>query len=493
MQSAIRIPQSAIARGLLPACVAGMDACWLYIAAWLFSSVVLSAVGRFEVPSPLLLALLEMGGWALTVFLLDRTTASITRVRIIVGGAGILVAGLLTLALNLSDTFNTVTGWFVMLVWTGMLGLVMWLLGGYRASERIQFEAVYSTFRLGLSVIATAVLLASILSRTPINVLWSELGGVGLWFFGLSLSALALANREAVRRETGDTGLRSWGWLLGATVAAVLLLGMLGQAFGGPGLIEQLRTVVLWTIGIVAAVLYAVLYFFAWLLSLINIDTGISGPPPAQPQPKSPSVNPAIEQLRKWQEQNGQLQAFDVPPAFQALFLTLATLLVVGTALYFLLSWLRRTRRDRDPLQNEDREVFGSWSLLMTQLRRWLDRLLARFRPPRPAAAPAVEDDLALLQGHPEWSGTLSVRQIYARLLRLAAQAGYPRAPQQTPSEYLSTLARAVPNLSTELTAITAAYMEARYGPMPASAPAVHNATEAWRRAEPLLVEMRKT
>jgi Domain of unknown function (DUF4129) len=99
----------------------------------------------------------------------------------------------------------------------------------------------------------------------------------------------------------------------------------------------------------------------------------------------------------------------------------------------------------------------------------------------------AQEDDLAALQGRPEWSGTLSVRQIYARLQRLAATIGYPRAPQQTPIEYLRVLSAAMPNLTNDFTDITAAYLQARYGAVPAPGPAVLAATNAWKRAEPVL------
>jgi hypothetical protein len=176
-------------------------------------------------------------------------------------------------------------------------------------------------------------------------------------------------------------------------------------------------------------------------------------------------------------------------PELQTLFMVIAAVLVVVVAVYLMTRWLRRTRPNRLQAEDEERNGFGSWSLLLSQLRTWLRRLLARFRKPVPAPIAAQEDDLAVLRDRPEWVGTLSVRQIYARLLKLAGSAGYPRASYQTPAEYLRLLSGALPDLRSELSDITAAYVEARYGPMPASQAAVQAATVAWRRAEPMLVE----
>jgi hypothetical protein len=165
----------------------------------------------------------------------------------------------------------------------------------------------------------------------------------------------------------------------------------------------------------------------------------------------------------------------------------LASALVVVTLLYFLVLWLRRTRRDIPHPDGEDRESFGSWDLLVAQVKEFFARLLARFRPQQAALAGA--DDLSELWSKPEFSGTLTVRQMYARLLLLAGRAGYPRKPQQTPTEYMRVLSSALPSLRGEFADITSAYIEARYGSKPASSGAVQAAATAWRRAEPVLAD----
>jgi hypothetical protein len=124
----------------------------------------------------------------------------------------------------------------------------------------------------------------------------------------------------------------------------------------------------------------------------------------------------------------------------------------------------------------------------MSQMRDWLRALWARLRRAKAAEGEQPEDELAALRGRPEWSGTLSIREIYALLQKRAALLGYPRARHQTPIEYLAILSTALPNLRADLRAVTTAYIQARYGPLPASGPIVTTATQAWQRMESQLV-----
>jgi hypothetical protein len=62
----------------------------------------------------------------------------------------------------------------------------------------------------------------------------------------------------------------------------------------------------------------------------------------------------------------------------------------------------------------------------------------------------------------------LSVRALYRSLLNWAASQGLPRAPSETPSEYLRILCQRFPQEDKGLRIITGAYLEARYsrGPL---------------------------
>ena len=474
-------PQAA----LLPICIVGIDACWIYSVAWLFSQVVLSEVTDFPVPSALVLGLLELGGWALMVYFLDRTALSIGVIRTIMAGVGLVLSGAIALALNPFDPAGYSIIWVLVLFYAGFISLGLWLLGAYRASQRMVYEDVYSNFRLGLVTISAAALLSTLLANKQINELWTELGGVGLWFFVFGLAGLALANREAVRRETGNAGMKSWGWMVAASVVGILLLGSAGQAFGGKDVLSTLRDIIVDILAFLAVILYGIVYILLLPFTLFDIHigpTGVTPPPPPTPAPVA-TPNP----LEQFQKHPVSAVPFQIPPELQTLFMTLAALLVAAGVVYLMVQWLRRTGANRPQAEDEERTSFGSWALLVEQVRAWLQRLLSRFR--KSALAPAgAEDDLAALSAYPELAGTLSVRQMYARLLKMAGSAGYPRASYQTPLEYQRSLSTALPALRAELSDITSAYLEARYSPMPPSPRAVQAATAAWRRAEPLLV-----
>jgi hypothetical protein len=481
--TSIRTIQSRFA---LPVCLVGMDACWVYTVAWLFSSIVLSPVTDFPVPGALLLGLLEFAGWLLASYLIDNTNTSQGGIRAIMASSGFVVSLAIGLVLTpFTGAYNIVS----LLVWLYIIiiSVAVWMLGGYRASERAGFSDVYATFRFGLVAIAGAALVSTLLAFGRVNDLWGQLGGVALWFFAFSLVGLALGNRDAIRRESGDGGVRSWGWLLVVTVGLILLLGTVGQAFGSGGLIGALQQVVGAAVGVVAFVLYGIAFLLVWPLTLFGVDLGPLGPPAAQQSQPAPPGSAADALRRTRPDLFEGVTPAAIPAELQSLFMGLASALVVVTLLYFLVLWLRRTRRDMPHPDGEDRESFGSWDLLVAQIKEFFSRLMARFRPQRAAAAGAGEDDLSELWSKPEFSGTLTVRQMYARLLLLAGRAGYPRKPQQTPSEYMRVLSSALPSLKGEFADITSAYIEARYGEKPASSGAVQAAASAWLRAEPVL------
>jgi hypothetical protein len=465
-----------------------MDACWIYVTAWLFSKVALRGVSDFPVPSPPILILLELGGWGLMVYLLDRTALPIGVVRMVMGAVGLVVCGAVALAYSPFDAATYSIVWIVVLLYAGLVGLGLWFLGGNRATERITFEDIYVDFRLGLIAISGSVLFSTMVASERINELWSELGSVGIWFFVFGLVGLALGNRESVRRETGNAGMKSWGWMVSASVGVILLVGLLGQAFGGKDIFSTLQGLLLDALKVLGLIVYGIIYVLLWPLTLLGLDIQpMERVVTPTPTPSPDFAGKALEEARKNYLQIGPLK---MPIELQTLFMTIAALLVLAAVLYALSRWLRRTRPDREHTEEEERAGFGSWSLLMAQLRRWLNRLLARFRK-SPAGGVPERDELAEMRGDPGMAGTLSVRQIYARLLRLAGTVGYPRASYQTPVEYMRFLSSALPNIRSELGDITAAYMDARYGPMPASPEVVQSATLAWRRAETVLEEVR--
>ncbi len=76
----------------------------------------------------------------------------------------------------------------------------------------------------------------------------------------------------------------------------------------------------------------------------------------------------------------------------------------------------------------------------------------------------------------------LSVRKIYASLVELAAEQGFPRPPATTPYEYLSTLRHAFPQHGAELATITEAYVRVHYGEVPTDNEELTRIRRCWER-----------
>jgi hypothetical protein len=256
----------------------------------------------------------------------------------------------------------------------------------------------------------------------------------------------------------------------------VLVSGLLG----GLNIVGVVQGLVLGLLGAIALVVYVVFYALAWLFAMVFRVEPMQSRPPEPADAFSirgrfgatPTPLPSGSGTGLW-----------VPDELWTASTFVALVLVVLVVVWLLSRGLRRTLPAKEA-EGEERESLGSWDMLRQQVLQWLDRLLKRLRPARTTGPEKEEDDLSVLQGNPEWSGTLSVRQIYIRLQRLAAMMGYPRSPQQTPVEYLEVLASAMPELRAELASITAAYIEARYGPAPVSAVSVLAANNAWKRVE---------
>ena len=475
---------------LLPICLAATDACWIAILAWIFNFVVLSIARVPHLPSPLILAVLELAAWWLASILLDRTRLSLAPVQILSGLLGLAVSvGVVALAIPARQPLFTIE-WLGASSLSILLGLAMWSIGGYRASQGASFDDAYVTFRIGVIAMGAAILFATIVMGARLGALWAILGALPIWFFLWALCSLALGNRETVRQEGGKAGGRAWSLTFVASVVGVLLLGTAVGLLGGASLID----IVAQFAGGLLSVLSLIAFAIFWLVSQIGawvVLTFFQGGRPSQgtgtPTP-SQNLEPFdIRDLVRDPSGLPRLDAWDIiPPEVRDVFIWVA-ITIAGLGLLWLLNQgLRRTQKTVRRESLEERESLGSWGLLWSQLKSWLARLLRRNSASAPAVA-APEDDLAALRGDPELSGALSVRQIYAHLQSLAARAGYPRSPQQTPIEYLSLLSAAMPDLQVELRDITASYLEVRYGPMPVSRLAVLTAANAWKRAEPTL------
>ena len=75
----------------------------------------------------------------------------------------------------------------------------------------------------------------------------------------------------------------------------------------------------------------------------------------------------------------------------------------------------------------------------------------------------------------------VSVRNIYANMLRLAAERGFSRHPAQTPNDFLPRLHEAFPGQEMALSHITEVYNAVEYGEVPTSTDELERLRQAWR------------
>ncbi len=80
------------------------------------------------------------------------------------------------------------------------------------------------------------------------------------------------------------------------------------------------------------------------------------------------------------------------------------------------------------------------------------------------------------------WFAAARIRRIYAELMELGEKLGKPRPQAHTPLEYLPDLVIIFPELSQDLTLVTSAYLQVRYGEIPETPEALEQVESAWAR-----------
>jgi hypothetical protein len=144
-------------------------------------------------------------------------------------------------------------------------------------------------------------------------------------------------------------------------------------------------------------------------------------------------------------------------------------LFVVGLVIVFGISrWLLNEKRERV----EERESLiegGSWLTLLlqalqNQLQKISDGLI----------------DATRLRTSQRLLAAARIRRIYAQLMDLSEDLGKPRNPAKTPLEFLPALNELFPTLENELSKITNAYMQVRYGELPETRQEVEDVEKAW-------------
>lgn len=479
--------------GLLPLLVALLRACWLWPWLLLIQRIMVDSQEPTLLPWSLVVAL-PLLSLTLTRWLagggevsgndpkadnLRRTVP--WRARIIVALSGLLTIALVLWWRYYAGQFaiwdaawpvslgDRLIHWGMLLPAPFLTLLVtawLWQTGLLDAPRRMSHDDIWRAFTVGLGAIVF-YLLASALSGAALTTIGVNLI---LLFFGLGMAALAFSSLKittGLDRALGAprTGMGSQTppinryWLLNTTlvVAGLLGLALLVIILIAPetlsAIFALLRTVVNGLLRVVGWILLGVAYvmaFFVYLLMKLlepliqRIMERLADSP----------LRELLQSMQEIQEEQPELatEAAAISDSYRWLALTA---LAIALAVAFALA-LRRLRALSQAEEEEERESIFSADLLQDQLGGLLSRWLNRLRNAGETLNPFLS-----LEG--ETDARRTIRAIYQQLLAGAEQLGHARHPSQTPVEYGEFLEKGIVAGDSEMRALTAGYLQARY------------------------------
>ncbi|PKB80114.1 MAG: hypothetical protein BZY88_09805 [SAR202 cluster bacterium Io17-Chloro-G9] len=421
-----------------------LDACAFY----LLFGIVGNSLQQPEAVLPFWLVMLTLV-WAFLLSMYVQTVRFTSNIRGYLGMAISIVSVLLLASLNsgigLALVGAIITGdisqAFTMALSIGFL-VALWWRSGTVSHDEVSFDTVRSSFQWGTVMMFIAVLFDGVSPYTIVN------GFLVMGFFSVGLSGLALARFSS---ETGGSQTMSMDWWLpiGASVIAVLLLGLLASALGLGGLDEVTRSTLgmvgfvgLWVVkpfllilGVIAGVLVA---FFNWISSIFG-GGDLSG------------LERAAMQIQQFHESMREEAGDGGPPAILVNLLKgLGFVAGAGVAGWVLFRIFRIRRGWRPPSDvEESRESIFSWGKANNDLSAFLAEWWRNLGNAR--------DSGEKIPGEP---GT--PREFYHGLLRLAQGIGQPRREWQTPKEHQWDLKDLMPD--NPVNRIVDGFQSAHYG-----------------------------
>jgi len=339
--------------------------------------------------------------------------------------------------------------------------IYLWARGIHLARRSISVYSVGYSFRAGIVILIWFGLGITLLTRREVTPFIIP-------YFFFALTAIALARIEETSQLPGGSRAHFSGYWVGWSVVAVALLMVVGMAvalFFYGGSLEQILSWLSPILNLLLILVYQLALWLAaavwWLVSLIPIDWGV--------------VRGVIYSLTL--QLRTALAGLEQPsgeasPAVQRSFQLSGKvgLIVVLIAIVLLFTWYRRRQARATAGADETHE-----SLLSAgAVGRSLVDLLQSGRQRLGEVAGRV---LGI-----QFLSAISIRRIYANLVRLATEEGYPRASARTPYEYLTTLRQALPGSEAETTLITNAYVNAHYGKLPDTPEELQQIRDAWHR-----------
>lgn len=318
-------------------------------------------------------------------------------------------------------------------------------------------------FRLGI----LALVLFAVVHRDDLESLMLEVLPL---YFGAGLTAVALSRVDTLSRARGagrSPFTAQWlaavllltvGTLALGKIAGAALQSPAGNILGSQGINLMVRLVQLGVL-ITSPIIIGVAMLAEWLLDLLR---------PLLPASLS------LERIRlnvPFLEMQPSQHAARVIPwleTYGAQLRIIGTSLVIAVIALAVVRGLRRSKREvEEPLEDIGETAAGRRGLL-----DGLVQSLSRFR-----GGLGVGRILRLGR---HLAAASAIRHVYAQLLDLAARQGRGRDPAETPLEFLKHLRRLFPDHQANVTTITQAYLQVRYGELPEEERAVARVRDCW-------------
>lgn len=364
------------------------------------------------------------------------------------------------------DLYKLIPDWMVIFLAT----LFLWWRGISIGQREVSVRAVRVGFFLGLVFFVVFVLAVTIVTGEDPAPFVPAFFFCGLMAMGASRAEQIRSSRGAIQAEFGPV------WMIYLTLAstAVVMLGALLAVLitgGGPEELQAWLGPLTAVVGFVLILLalpivlllgaaLALAQFLGELIGRLANEAGWG-------LDKNPFqvVYEFLSNLFKLPESES-----GSPPAFLGPLKLILALLVLASLTLGVLFLLRRLERYRGVRGGERRESIFKPEMLLKGLQHMLQEGRRRL----------VEmADLSRL-GVRRLFAALTIRRIYAQMTRLAAEAGYPRAPSQTPYEYQATLGQVMPGCVGEIGVVTAAYVAIHYGELPETQEELARVRASW-------------
>ena len=333
----------------------------------------------------------------------------------------------------------------------GVFSAVAWWRGGRLAAIEPPSETLGFSFRVGLLVMATAAVI-DVFNPADLNIF-----PLMFLFFASGLVGLSVSH---ILPPTGTVAAASWPRVIGATVSAVLVVGLLVSALQR-GVLAFVASAALWIVNGMTTIFFFVVvvpiaFVVFWLIGLVKSLLGtFIEPSPPEEQPGAP-VTGFLESIRDLQsdatEGGGWLDV--LLQVIQWVGLTVVVLLL----LFLMARAFRRRFRWRPEEAQGVRETMSEDNDPASDLAQLLLNLVPkRMRQQSHLRHLKIPDDEA---------GIVDVFRLYFGMLLLADKGGHPRGLAQTAGEYEQTLEGIFP--TGLVRTITAAFNRACYGRHPA-------------------------